>query len=71
MIKDWINIIRAMTVIALMTEAASTSETSINFYQTKRRNNPEESFHLDQNRIQKMVLSYYPRGKKNAQRSIK
>jgi hypothetical protein len=29
--------------IALMMEAASTSETSANFYQTARRNNPEDS----------------------------
>jgi hypothetical protein len=28
-------------VIALMTEAARTSETSVNFYQTTRRNNTE------------------------------
>jgi hypothetical protein len=34
-------IIRA--IIALMMEAASTSETSINFYQTTRRNNLEYS----------------------------
>jgi hypothetical protein len=27
----------------LMMEAASTSETSVNFYQTTRRNNPEDS----------------------------
>jgi hypothetical protein len=27
----------------LMTEAANTSETSVNFYQTTRRNNPEDS----------------------------
>jgi hypothetical protein len=33
----------AQWAIALMTEAASTSETSINFYQTTRRNNPEDS----------------------------
>jgi hypothetical protein len=33
-------IIRA---IALMMEAASTSETSVNFFQTTRRNNPEDS----------------------------
>jgi hypothetical protein len=32
--------------IALMMEAASTSETSVNFYQTTRHNNPEDS-HLD------------------------
>jgi hypothetical protein len=35
-------------VIALMMEAASTSETSINFYQTTRRNNPEERYFLCQ-----------------------
>jgi hypothetical protein len=29
--------------IALMTDAASTSETSVNFYHTKRRVNPEDS----------------------------
>jgi hypothetical protein len=29
--------------IALMTEAANTSETSVNFYQTTRRNNPEDN----------------------------
>jgi hypothetical protein len=34
-------------VIALMMEAASTSETSVNFYQTTRRNNPEDS-HLQE-----------------------
>jgi hypothetical protein len=32
--------------IALMMEAASTCETSINFYQTTRHNNPEDSRHL-------------------------
>jgi hypothetical protein len=31
------------TFIALMLEAASTSETSVNFYQTTRRYNPEDS----------------------------
>jgi hypothetical protein len=30
-------------LIALMMEAASASETSVNFYQTTRRNNPGES----------------------------
>jgi hypothetical protein len=30
-------------LIALMMEAASTSEMSVNFYQTTRRNNPEYS----------------------------
>jgi hypothetical protein len=31
-------------MIALMMEAASTSETSVNFYQTTRRNIPENTF---------------------------
>jgi hypothetical protein len=30
-------------VFALMMEAASTSETLVNFYHTTRRNNPEDS----------------------------
>jgi hypothetical protein len=30
-------------IIALMMKAASTSETSVNFYQSTRRYNPEES----------------------------
>jgi hypothetical protein len=33
----------ACALIALMMEAARTSETSVNFYQTARRNNPEDS----------------------------
>jgi hypothetical protein len=32
-------------LIALLMEAASISETSVNFYQTTRRNNPEDSHH--------------------------
>jgi hypothetical protein len=36
-------------LIALMMEAVSISETSANFYQTTRRNNPEDS-HLDSRR---------------------
>jgi phage regulator Rha-like protein len=35
------SVIRA--IIALMMEAENTSETSVNFYQTTRRNNPEDS----------------------------
>jgi hypothetical protein len=31
-----------VVAIALMMEAASTSETSLNFYQTTRRYNPED-----------------------------
>jgi hypothetical protein len=37
-------------IIALMIEAASTSETSVNFYQATRRYNPEDS-HLAAVRI--------------------
>jgi hypothetical protein len=33
----------ASSIIALMMEAASTSETPVNVYQTTQRNNPEES----------------------------
>jgi hypothetical protein len=33
----------ASTIIALMMEAANISETSVNFYQTIKRNNPEDS----------------------------
>jgi hypothetical protein len=33
----------AASIIREMMEAASTSETSVNFYQTARRNNPENS----------------------------
>jgi hypothetical protein len=40
----------AASIIALMTEAANTSETSVNFYQTTRRNNPEDS-HLQQDTL--------------------
>jgi hypothetical protein len=40
----WVaSIIRAMSIIALMMEAARTSETLVNFYQTTRRCNPEDS----------------------------
>jgi hypothetical protein len=35
-------------MIALKVEAASTSETSVNFYQNTRRNNPENSHQATQ-----------------------
>jgi hypothetical protein len=41
--------------IALMMEAASTSETSINFYHTAWRNNPEDS-HLHTRRRENLNL---------------
>jgi hypothetical protein len=34
-------------------EAGSTSETSLNFYQTTRRNNPEDHLDLDESGRQK------------------
>jgi hypothetical protein len=34
-------------LITLMMEAARTSETSVNFYQTTRRYNPEDSYLLE------------------------
>jgi hypothetical protein len=50
---DVSSIIRA---IALMMVAASTSETSVNFYQTTRRSNPEDS-HIHTRRREN--LKYY------------
>jgi hypothetical protein len=41
MIVFWV--VAPCRAIAMMMEAASTSETSVNFYQTARRNNPEDS----------------------------
>jgi hypothetical protein len=50
-----------MFAIALMMEAASTSETSVNFYQTTRRYNPEDS-HLRTHRRENLksysVITY-------------
>jgi hypothetical protein len=40
-------------MIALMTEAARTSETMVNFYQTTRRYNPEDS-HLRNHRLENL-----------------
>jgi hypothetical protein len=37
------NVAQCSLMIALMMEAASTSETSVNFYQTTRRSIPEDS----------------------------
>jgi hypothetical protein len=42
-------------VITLMIEAASTSETSVNFYQSTWRNNPEDS-QLYTRRLEKLKL---------------
>jgi hypothetical protein len=40
-------------LVALMMEAASTSETLVNFYQTIRRYNPEDS-HLRTHRLENL-----------------
>jgi hypothetical protein len=47
------SLVEVSLLIALMMEAESTSETSVNFYQTTRRNNPEDGrLLLAQNRFQ-------------------
>jgi hypothetical protein len=43
-----------VALVALMTEAAKTSETSVNFYQTTRRYNPEDS-HLRTHSREKLI----------------
>jgi hypothetical protein len=51
----------AFWAIALMMEAARTSETSVNFYQTSRRYNPEDS-HLRTHRrenLKSCLISTY------------
>jgi hypothetical protein len=41
-VSETASIIRAMIITALTMEAVSTSETSVNFYETTRRNIPED-----------------------------
>jgi hypothetical protein len=61
--------------IALMMEAASTSETLVNFYQTTRRNNPDDSHlhthrrenlksHVLQNTLCKLIMIKLARNRK-------
>jgi hypothetical protein len=40
---DVSEVLAASIIRAIMMEAVSTSQTSVNFYQTTRRNNPEDS----------------------------
>jgi hypothetical protein len=58
--KQYLDIARGL-LIALMMEAASNSETSVNFYQTTRRNNPEDSHlqYLDIVRKSKFLLECF------------
>jgi hypothetical protein len=58
--KHMLSVLQYCTVFLLLRravwfimEAASTSETSVNFYQTTRRNNPEDS-HLDTRSIENL-----------------
>jgi hypothetical protein len=48
---------RAIPIVALMMEAASTSGMSVNFYQTTRRYNPEDS-HLSDNFYQTLPTEH-------------
>jgi hypothetical protein len=54
------SIIRA--IITLMKEAGSTPETSVNFYQTTQRNNPEDSHlhmhHRENLKSHRVVFGY-------------
>jgi hypothetical protein len=47
----------AASIIRAMMKAASTSETSVNFYQTTRRNNPE-GIHLHIRRRENMIFHH-------------
>jgi hypothetical protein len=50
-------VLSASNIIALMMEAASTPETSVSFYQTTRRNNPEDS-HLHTRRRENLKSNH-------------
>jgi hypothetical protein len=52
-------VVAPCSLVALMMEAASTSEKSVNFYQTTRRNNPEDS-HLHTHSLTGLHLLYSP-----------
>jgi hypothetical protein len=54
---------RRATIIALMMEALSTSETSVNFYEATRRNIPEDS-HLQIKRSPQRFISDTPHHEK-------
>jgi hypothetical protein len=43
---NWLMLFKEMIIRAMMMEATRTSETSVNFYQTTRRYNPEDSRRL-------------------------
>jgi hypothetical protein len=57
---DVIYVVLSNYLITLMMEAASTSETSVNFYKTTRRNNPEDS-HLLSNYLFSILPSRHAR----------
>jgi hypothetical protein len=47
-------------IITLMMEAASTSETSVNVYQTTRRNIPEDSYRHTRRRENLKSHGFFP-----------
>jgi hypothetical protein len=53
-----LEVLAASIIIALMTEAASASETSVNFYQATRHNNPEDS-HLRTHRCENLKSYWF------------
>jgi hypothetical protein len=53
------NLVSELRVIALMMDAASTSETLVNFHQTSRRYNPEDS-HLRTRRRENLEICLPP-----------
>jgi hypothetical protein len=48
------SLVEAYRFVALMMEAASTSETSVNLYQSTRRNNPEYS-HIHTRHLENLI----------------
>jgi hypothetical protein len=57
MVVFWVVAPRSLHAIALM-EAASTSETLVNFFQSTQRNNPEEG-HLRTHRRENLKSYYF------------
>jgi hypothetical protein len=59
MFPDVSEVLAAFIIRAMMMEAAKTSETSVNFYQTTQRQNPEDTIlHTRRRENLKCHLSY-------------
>jgi hypothetical protein len=54
LVSDWV--IKTWVLIVLIMEAASTSETSVKFYQTTRRKNPEDNHHHTEVRLSDTIV---------------